>query len=118
MSEAAAGGSARDRPPLVLDRTSLLQLAILVSTNFVAQLAIGMIIVILPVYAQALGLGAAGVGLLVALPQLSKLLFNLPAGHYVDVLGRKPLLIAGTLIDAVGQLGTGLAGSVALLAPK
>ena len=56
--------------------SSKLQLAILLSTNFVVQLGLGAIIVVLPVFADSLGLGAAGVGLLVALPQVAKLILQ------------------------------------------
>ncbi len=104
-------------PPLVLDRTAKLQLGILLLTNFLVQVGIGMIIVVLPLFAQSLGLGAAGVGLLIALPQLSKLLFNLPVGHLVDVQGRKPYLIAGALIDGAGQFATAASKTLVQLVP-
>ena len=104
-------------PPLVLDRASKLQLGILLFTNFLVQLGVGMIIVTLPLYAEAIGLGATGVGLLIALPQLTKLLMNLPIGHLVDVVGRKPALVAGSIIDSMGQFATGLATSIGSLVP-
>lgn len=81
------------------------------------QMGIGMIIVALPLFAAELGLGAAGVGLIIALPQLSKLCFNLPVGYLIDTIGRKPALLAGGLLDALGQLGTATALSLGQLAP-
>ena len=104
-------------PPLVLDRTAKVQLAVLLSTNFMIQMGVGMIIVVLPLFAQSIGLGAAGVGLMIALPQLSKLAANLPIGYLVDVRGRKPFLIWGALIDAIGQLVTALSVSIGQLVP-
>jgi len=104
-------------PPLVLDRTSKMQLGILLGTNLLVQMGIGMIIVVLPIFAQSLGLGGLGVGLLVALPQLTKLILNLPVGHLIDVVGRRPPLVAGALIDALGQFGTALSVSLTQLVP-
>ena len=40
------------------------------------------------------------------LPQVTKLVFNLPLGFLVDVVGRKPPLIAGAILDAAGQVVT------------
>ena len=68
-------------------------------------------------FPQSLGLGALGVGLLVAVPQLTKLLFNLPVGHLVDVVGRKPPLILGSILDGVGQFMTAGASSIGTLVP-
>jgi MFS family permease len=113
LSESSGGA----KPPLRLDATSKMQLAILMGSGFLVQLALGMIIVVLPMFAQSIGLGATGVGLLVALPQVTKLLFNLPIGHLVDVIGRKPLLIVGAVIDALGQFATATSHSLAQLVP-
>ena len=100
---------------VVLDRTTKMQLGILLFSNFIVQLGVGMIIVILPLFADSIGLGAAGVGLLIALPQLTKLLMNLPIGHLVDVVGRKPALVVGSILDALGQFATGGSSSIAQL---
>jgi len=110
-------GDAPEPAPLVLDGTSKLQLSILLSTNFLVQLGIGMLITILPLYAQTLGFGALGVGLIIAVPQLAKLLLNLPVGHLVDVVGRKPPLVLGTLLDGIGQLLTAGASTISSLVP-
>lgn len=104
-------------PPLVLDGTAKLQLAVLLGTNFLIQMGVGMIITVLPLFAQSIGFGAAGIGLIIALPQLTKLALNLPIGHLVDVYGRKPCLVWGSLIDAAGQLATGLSTALAPLVP-
>ena len=90
-------------------------------------------------FAQSIGLGQLGVGLLVALPQVTKLLCNLPVGYLVDVVGRRlglglvhralaliptstpnpspnsnpnpnpkrrPPLVLGAIVDALGQIMT------------
>jgi MFS family permease len=101
----------------VLDRTAKKQLAILLATGFAVQMGVGMIIVGLPIFATSIGLGTAGVGLLIAVPQLSKLLMNLPAGYLVDTRGRKPSLVWGALIDALGHIATALSTGFASLIP-
>ena len=104
-------------PPLLLDTTAKAQLGILMLSNFLVQMGIGMLIVTLPVFAESLGLGAAGVGLLIAVPQLTKLLFNLPVGHLVDVRGRKPFLIVGAILDGLGQFATAASSTIFQLVP-
>lgn len=119
-AEAAVASPDNSSPPapkLVLDDETKFQLAILLSTSFLVQMGVGMGIVVLPMFAQSLGLGQMGVGLLVALPQLTKLLFNLPVGYLVDVVGRKPPLIWGALIDTCGQIATGAARTMGQLVP-
>ena len=56
-------------------------------------------------------------GLLVALPQVTKLLFNLPVSYLVDVVGRKPPLVLGAIIDALGQIMTAAASTMTQLVP-
>ena len=114
---ACASDTPKEPGPLVLDGVTKLQLAILLSTGLLIQMGVGMIIVVLPIFAQSLNLGAAGVGLLVALPQVTKLLFNLPVGYLCDVIGRKPPLIAGALVDALGACLTGTATGLTQLVP-
>ena len=103
--------------PLSLDRTTKLQLGVMLLSGFLTQMGVGMIIVTLPAFAQTLGLGSLGVGLMVALPQLTKLLFNLPIGHFIDVNGRKPSLLVGAVLDALGQFSTAAATSLGALVP-
>ena len=71
-------------PPLNLSPEAKLQLSILLGSGFVIQMAVGMIIPVLPHFAESVGLGSSGVGLIVGLPAVAKLLLNLPVGHLVD----------------------------------
>ena len=71
----------------------------------------------LNVFAQSIGLGQLGVGLLVALPQVTKLLCNLPVGYLVDVVGRRPPLVLGAIVDALGQIMTAAASTMTQLVP-
>ena len=68
-------------------------------------------------FAQSIGLGQLGVGLLVALPQVTKLLCNLPVGYLVDVVGRRPPLVFGAIVDALGQIMTAAASTMTQLVP-
>jgi len=104
-------------PPLQLSPESKQQLAILLGSGFVIQMAIGMIIPVLPHFAQQVGLGSSGVGLIVGLPSAAKLLLNLPVGHLVDTVGRRPPLVAGVVIDGLGSLMTAGASSLGQMAP-
>lgn len=48
-----------------------------------------------------------------------RVLLNLPLGRRSDSHGRKPLMVAGTVITAAGAVATGLAGSLpAILAGR
>jgi DHA1 family multidrug resistance protein-like MFS transporter len=76
-----------------------------------------MIIPVLPLFASSIGLGSSGVGLIVAMPAAAKLLLNLPVGHLVDTVGRKPPLIAGVLVDGVGCLLTASATGLGQMVP-
>ena len=89
-----------------------LQLGVLFSTSLLVQLGIGVIIPVLPAYAQSVGLTATDVGLVVAVPSFASALLNLPVGRLVDVVGRKRPMIYGSLIDGVGCFATALAGGL------
>ena len=110
-------GPSSDPPRLQLSRESKLQLGILLGSGFVIQMAVGMIIPVLPLFASSAGLGSSGVGLIIAMPAAAKLLLNLPVGHLVDTIGRKPPLIAGVVIDGIGSLCTAYASSLGQMVP-
>ncbi|KAK9864537.1 hypothetical protein WJX84_006292 [Apatococcus fuscideae] len=63
---------------------------------------------VLPMYAKGFGVGAAAVGMTVSVYAMGRLLMNLPAGMLADHYGRKPLLVWGPLVTAIGMLGCGL----------
>ncbi len=73
--------------------------------TFGALLGIGMLIPVLPLYAKGeLGAGSVGVGLAVAAAGPTALLLQPLGGRLGDRIGRKPLVIGGTLL-----LGTSFA---------
>lgn len=56
---------------------------------------------LLPLFARDLGADAPMVGFVVGASTLTGILLKLPAGAWSDVLGRRPLLVAGGLVFAV-----------------
>jgi DHA1 family multidrug resistance protein-like MFS transporter len=56
---------------------------------------------LLPLFARNLGADAPTVGFVVAASTLTGILLKLPAGVWSDVLGRRPLLLAGGLVFAL-----------------
>jgi DHA1 family multidrug resistance protein-like MFS transporter len=56
---------------------------------------------LLPLYAQSLGAGPSLIGLVVAASTLTGVAVKLPAGTLSDVVGRRPLLLAGALVFAL-----------------
>jgi MFS transporter, DHA1 family, multidrug resistance protein len=56
---------------------------------------------LLPLFARELGASAPTVGFVVAASTLTGIALKLPAGAWSDVLGRRPLLVAGALVFAL-----------------
>ena len=48
---------------------------------------------------------------------MTKLLCNLPVGYLVDVVGRRPPLVLGAIVDALGQIMTAAASTMTQLVP-
>ena len=53
-------------------------------------------------WVQSFGVGAAAVGSTISVYAVARLMMNLPAGMLADRYGRKPLLVWGPLVTAVG----------------
>mmetsp|Transcript_27865 Transcript_27865/g.56074 ORF Transcript_27865/g.56074 Transcript_27865/m.56074 type:complete len:188 (-) Transcript_27865:691-1254(-) len=102
--------------PLRLDAASRRQLGVLLACGMLTQAAIGMIVPLMPAYASSRGLSSSGVGFIVAMPALARVLLNLPLGALVDV-ARKPPLVIGSLIEGIGSLGTATATSLGAMLP-
>jgi multidrug resistance protein len=75
----------------------------------------GIVLPILPLYAERFGASPATIGLLVASFSLAQLVFAPIWGRVSDRVGRKPVLVLSLAGTAVGSLLTGLAGSLWLL---
>lgn len=79
--------------------------------TMVSQLGFGMVIPVLPLFVQTFGGTEAAVGAAVAAFGFARLLFDLPMGHLTERAGRRPVLLMGEAITAVGSLACGLAAT-------
>ncbi|HUO04063.1 MAG TPA: MFS transporter [Candidatus Binataceae bacterium] len=92
---------------------------ILFLTVFIDLLGFGIVIPFLPMFAKNLGVGAFGVGLIMAIYSLMQLIVAPVLGRISDRVGRKPVIMLGLLGSSAGYAIYGFAGSfVALLASR
>lgn len=75
-----------------------LTLCLLILVN---QLGFGLITPVLPLYADSFGLGPSMIGVVIGVYGLARFAVNLPAGRLAERIGRRPVLIGGTIITAV-----------------
>ena len=85
------------------------------STVAIDLIGFGIVLPILPQYAESFGATPAVIGVLVASFSLAQLVFAPIWGRLSDRIGRKPVLIVSLFGTALGSLLTGLAGSLAVL---
>lgn len=78
-------------------------------------LGFGIIIPLLPLYAESFGASPLTIGLLFASYSLAQLVVSPIWGRISDRVGRKPVLMVTIAGSAVGSLTVGLAGTVPLL---
>jgi len=71
------------------------------------QMSWSFVVPVLPDYAADFGLGAAQLGLVVAIFGVGRLLVNIPAGLLAERVDRRWLLVASTLAVVLGQALTG-----------
>ena len=75
----------------------------------------GIVLPVLPLYAERFDASPAVIGLLVASFSLAQFVFSPIWGRVSDRVGRKPVLVLSLFGTAVGSLLTGIAGSLWLL---
>lgn len=92
-----------------------IQYATIFFTVFIDILGFGIVIPVLPLYAEHFGATAIQIGVLVGVFSLMQFLFAPFWGKLSDRVGRKPVLLIGMVGTVAGYLTMGLAGSVALL---
>ena len=90
-------------------------LVIIFITVFIDLLGFGIIIPLLPFYAETFGASALVVGLLSTSFSLMQFLFAPIWGRLSDIFGRRPIILAGLLGSAVSYLAFGLAASLPML---
>ena len=92
-------------------------LMILSGSSFVVNAGFGCIIPVLPGLSDSLSLGAMGVGIILSAPAVARVLLNVQMGRLADEIGRRPLLVVGTVIAAAGTFAAGSADSLWTLVP-
>ena len=85
------------------------------TTVAIDLIGFGIVLPILPQYAERFGAGAAVIGLLSASFSPAQLVFAPVWGKLSDRIGRKPIIIVSLFGTAIGSLVTGLAGALWLL---
>jgi len=85
------------------------------TTVAVDLIGFGIVLPILPQYAERFGAGAAVIGLLSASFSLAQLVFAPVWGKLSDRIGRKPIIIISLFGTAIGSLVTGFAGALWVL---
>src|SRR5258707_2888958 len=68
----------------------------------------GMLLPTLPLYARSFGVSWTLVGVALAAEGIGTLLADLPAGMWITRYGRKPVMLAGTALLALANLGNAL----------
>jgi multidrug resistance protein len=90
-------------------------LVIIFVTVFIDLLGFGIIIPLLPFYAQSFGANAFTIGLLGTVFSLMQFLVAPLCGRWSDRVGRRPIILAGLLASAVAYVALALADSLALI---
>jgi MFS transporter, DHA1 family, tetracycline resistance protein len=90
-------------------------LAVLFVTVFLDLVGFGIVIPLLPLYAERFGAGPVGAAWLLAVYSLMQFLFAPWWGRLSDRVGRRPVLLVGLFGAAGSYLAFGLAGSLAAL---
>lgn len=84
-------------------------------TIFIDFAGFGLILPLLPFWAQHLGANATGVGLILTMYALAQFVFTPILGRLSDRYGRKPVIVASLLIEALSFALSALANSLPML---
>ncbi|HEX5632470.1 MAG TPA: MFS transporter, partial [Gemmatimonadales bacterium] len=98
-----------------MTRPPTARLLVLFVTAFVDMVGATMIFPLLPYYAASRGASATVVGVIVSAFSLAQLVSAPVWGRFSDRRGRRPALVAGLLVTAVGYALFAVAGSVTVL---
>lgn len=90
-------------------------LSIIFITVFIDLLGFGIIIPLLPFYAESFGASVFTIGLLATSYSLMQFLFSPIWGRWSDRIGRKPIILLGLMGSALSYLTLALAPSLAFL---
>lgn len=96
-------------------RTRRSPLYLMALTIFIDFVGFGIVLPLLPFWAERLGAGAVGVGLILTIYALAQFIFTPVLGILSDRYGRRPIIFASLLIEALSLALSALAGSLAIL---
>ncbi len=98
-----------------MNRTSRSPLYLMALTIFIDFAGFGIVLPLLPFWAERLGAGPVGVGLVLTIYALAQFIFTPVLGTLSDRYGRRPVILASLLIEALSLALSALAGSFAIL---
>jgi multidrug resistance protein len=78
-------------------------------TIFIDFAGFGIVLPLLPFWAERLGAGAVGVGLILTIYALAQFIFTPVLGTLSDRYGRRPIILASLLIEALSALASSFA---------
>ncbi len=96
-------------------RTGRSPLLLMALTVFIDITGFGLILPLLPFWAEHLGAGPVGVTMILTAYALAQFLFTPLLGSLSDRYGRRPVILLSLLIEALAFAWTALAGSLPLL---
>jgi len=91
------------------------RLFVILLTVFIDLAGFGLILPILPYYAQRFGAGGLGFGTLIGVYSLMQFVATTGLGRLSDRVGRRPILLTSMLFSMAGHLTFAFAGSYAVL---
>ncbi len=107
-----AGNNATDAAAKKRSRNAILMVALVVLVDITG---FGLILPLLPFWAERLGANPFEVGLILSVYALAQFLFTPVLGALSDRFGRRPVILISLLIEAAGFALTALAGTLPLL---
>ncbi len=91
------------------------RLGVIFLTVFIDLIGFGLILPILPYFAQRFGAGGLGFGALIGVYSLMQFVATIVLGRLSDRVGRRPVLLATIIVSFTGYLMFAFAGSYAVL---
>src|SRR5258706_3849341 len=98
-----------------MNRTKRSPVYLMALTIFIDFMGFGVVLPLLPFWAERLGAGAVGVGLILTIYALAQFIFTPVLGTLSDRYGRRPVILASLVIEALSLALSALAGSLAIL---
>jgi DHA1 family tetracycline resistance protein-like MFS transporter len=99
----------------MMKKTVRSPLFLMALTIFIDFAGFGLILPLLPFWAEHLGANPTGVGLILTIYALAQFIFTPVLGALSDRYGRKPIIVGSLVIEAFSFALSGLAGSLAVL---